>query len=261
MQPVVNALLDAWPDGDPWLRKIWEMASLTRPGVAMPPPGDVGRLRPEDTPADAPSRQGKVYERTVAPPLAFLQWLLQNPDRLQVRDGVSFGAKSPDTIAWRRKLLSGDPKQVEEAQAEARRQLSKRLGVHGRGKWWAFEGFTNVDCCLVTDRCVVFIEGKRTDVLSDSTLWYVGRSQLWRNVEAARELAAGKEFGVVLAVEEGDQGQTAVELADRTLSDSYPHLSPADQQNLNRHFLGFVTWADIVSEFNLPPDCMVERLS
>jgi hypothetical protein len=59
-----------------------------------------------------------------------------------------------------------------------------------------------VDCCLEADKIVLLIEGKRTESLSESTAWYSGRNQLHRTLEAARDLAAGREFGVLVIGEE-----------------------------------------------------------
>ena len=192
-----------------------------------------------------------MYERTVAPPTAFLQWLLENPQRMQVNDRTTFGAKSKAAQKWRAKLFSGDAASVGQAQAEGRRQLSKRLGARGRSKWWAFEGFTHVDCCLITDACVVFVEGKRTEGVSPSTRWFQQRSQVWRNVEAAKEFAGAREFAMILAVEHEADGTTALADGSSSLADSYPHLEPAQRSELDRHLLGFVTWADVVRRFGL----------
>ena len=92
----------------------------------------------------------------------------------------------------------------------------------GRGNWQfaevaAFEGFSHIDCCLITENLVLFVEGKRTEAVSSSTRWFTQRSQLWRNVEAAKEFAARKEFAVVLAVEDEDHGREALTAADATL--------------------------------------------
>ena len=189
VRPVFDELLDSSPDGGSWLGELWDMAASTRPGVSLPRPTALGRLLPSETPTDSGARLGRVYERTVAPPVAFLQWLLENPQQMQVSDRTTFGAKSKAAQEWRAKLFSGDADSVSQAQAEGLRQLSKRLGARGRSKWWAFEGFTHVDCCLITDACVVFVEGKRTEAVSPSTRWFQQRSQLWRNVEAAKEFA------------------------------------------------------------------------
>ncbi len=100
----------------------------------------------------------------------------------------------------RQELFSGDPDVREAAQKVAISELD-RAGARGNGrKWWAFEGFTHTDCYLETDALLLIIEGKRTEVVSPSTRWYAERSQVWRNVEAAKELANGRAFGVIVAV-------------------------------------------------------------
>jgi hypothetical protein len=260
VQPILNALLDGWPDGEPWLGELWQIATLTRPGAAIPRPLALGRLLPNETPEDRGARKGRVFERIVAPPGAFLRWLLENPTRMQVSDPANYGATSEKARAWRRRLFSRDSKLVAEAQREGLKQLEK-CGPQGSGReWWAFEGFTHFDACLITDRIVLFVEGKRTETVSPSTLWFKQRSQLWRNVEAAEQFAQGKDFGVILAVESGPDGLAGLADAEKSLDPSYPHLSPARRAELFRNLLGFVTWPEIVTRFGLPPDCMVEWL-
>jgi hypothetical protein len=251
VQPVFNALLDRWPDGEPWLGELWTLAADTRP-EALPKPRAMGKLVPLETPPDRPSRRGKVFERTVAPPIDFLRWLLAHPEAMQLRDPIDFGAKSDVSREWRRKLFSQQAPLVTEARAEAERQLAKRASLRGRQKWWAFEGFSRVDCCLITDRCVIFVEGKRTDIVSPSTRWFAQRSQLWRNVEAAKEFAGDKQFGVILAVESEADGVAALHAAAESLTASYPHLPPDQQVALGQHLLGFVTWSSIVTRFGIP---------
>ncbi|MEP7248067.1 MAG: hypothetical protein ABI885_30890 [Gammaproteobacteria bacterium] len=260
VQPVFNALLDLSPDGDSWLGELWDMAALTRPGMALSRPSTLGRLIPGETPVDHAARPGKVYERTVAPPAAFLRWLLENPHRMQVGDRATFGAKSRAAQQWRAKLFSDDAATVSQAQAEGLNQLSKRLGSRGRNKWWAFEGFTHVDCCLITDECVLFVEGKRTHGISPSTRWFTQRSQLWRNVEAAQEFAGAKEFAMILAVENEADGTTALADGSSSLAGSFPHLEPGQRTELDRHVIGFVTWAEVVTRFGLTPECLPPRV-
>jgi len=197
VQPVFDELLDQWPDGDPWLSELWDMATLTRPGVTLSKPVGLGSLLASETPAARAASQGTVYERAVAPPAAFLQWLLENPQKMKINDPKHFGAKSDQARQWRRKLFSDDKHLVSEAQDEGRRQIGKRLAQRGRNKWWAFEGFSRIDCCLITSQCVLFVEGKRTESVSPSTLWFDQRSQLWRTVEAGKEFAGDKEFAVL----------------------------------------------------------------
>ena len=84
---------------------------------------------------------------------------------------------------------------------------------------------------------VLLIEGKRTESLAESTAWYPGRNQLHRNLEAARDLAKGREYGVIVIGEE--------QVADRDLGDpsvGLPHLTDDERRDLMAHFLGCLTW-------------------
>src|SRR5207249_2024706 len=126
------------------------------------------------------------------------------------------------------------------AQDAARRALAQDGVAHSSRRWWAFEGFTEVDCCLQTDKLVLLMEGKRTESLSESTVWYAGRNQLHRNLEAARDLAKGREFGVLLIAEEP--------LRDSALGDirvGFPHLSHDERSELMTHYLGCITWRQL----------------
>jgi hypothetical protein len=120
------------------------------------------------------------------------------------------------------------------------RALDRNGPERSARQWWAFEGSTEVDCCLETDKIVLVIEGKRTEHLSESTAWYSGRNQLHRNLEAARDLAAGREFGVFV-IGEGEIPETALGKPEAGL----PHLSAADRAELMTHYLGCLTWRQV----------------
>ena len=145
------------------------MSSRTRPGVAMKVPSTLGTLLIEEAPSEREARAGRLYDRALVPPAAFLRWLLENPERMHVVDPDTFGAKSEDVRAWRRKLFSPVPTDVAVAQAEGRRQLESRLAQRGRNKWWLFEGFARVSACFVTDECVIVVEDYRPDTFASST--------------------------------------------------------------------------------------------
>jgi hypothetical protein len=256
VQPIFDALLDAAPDGQGWLQRLCAMAAETRPIAAAPT--NVGSFA--ETPPRG-RRMGKVFERIVPPPAAFLRWLLEHPERMEIRNPVTFGATSEVAIQWRRKLFSGNPSEREAAQEEGLRKLAIGGANGSARKWWSFEGFSHVDCCLITEQLVLFVEGKRTESVSPSTRWFTQRSQLWRNVEAARQLAAGKQFAVILAVEEVVEGETALSLAEQTVADSYPHCEEAERSDLAKHLLGFVTWRQLVAEFALPDECLPDTIN
>ena len=74
----------------------------------------------------------------------------------------------------------------------------------------------------------------------------------------AEELADGRRFGVVLAVETRQGGQDALADVENSRAGSYPHLSPERQAELDRHLLGFVVWEEIVDRFELPRDVLRE---
>jgi hypothetical protein len=170
VQPVFNELLDRWSDGEHWLNELVEIAAQTRDRHSWRPSIEIGKLLPAEAPTD-------VFERTVAPPAGCLRGLLSHPEAMRVRDSTTFGAKSQSAQEWRRKLFSSSPRDVNAAQREGLRQLDKRLAQRGRNKWWAFEGFSHIDCTLITENFVLFVEGKRTESVSPSTLWFEQRSQ------------------------------------------------------------------------------------
>ena len=249
VQPVFNELLDRRPFGDPWLESLWTMAESTRPAHAAKHPASLGTLLIEEAPSERSARAGKVFDRPVAPPAAFLRWLLEHPEDMHVRDRETFGAKSDDVRAWRSKLFSSDPGDVGAAKDEGLRQLGSRLAQRGRNKWWLFEGFARIDACFVTDECVLLVDAKAADRSQPSTGWFPTRTQLWRNVEGAKEFAGSKPFGVILGVEHEAEGVAALSDAVASLDGSYPHLGAEEKAELSSHLLGYVTWPDIVSRF------------
>ena len=258
VQPVFNALLDLDPEGKAWLDRLLQMAAATKEATVQRL-RQAGSLVPVETSAGA-ARLGVVFECRVPPPAAFLRWLLNHPQRMDVRDPVKFRAKGESTIEWRRKLFSRNPGEQAEAMAEGLRALERRGAGDSDGQWWAFEGFSHIDCCLVAENLVLFVEGKRTEPVSRRTRWFSERSQLWRNVEAAGDFSKGKDFAVILAVETEGDGTAALAAAAGSLKGSCPHLEEPDREQLSQHLLGFVTWRQMVDEFGLPGECLVESL-
>jgi hypothetical protein len=251
VHPVFNHLLNRSPDGSVWLTELCRMAASTRPDKGWTP-SDPGPLLPRETPETASARIGVVFKRFVPPPTEFLRWLISHPAQMDVIDRQNFNARSESVREERRKLFSSDAKQSMQAQREALEQLTALGAPRSRSAWWAFEGFTHVDCCLMTKRLVLFVEGTRTEVVSSSTRWFATRSQLWRNVEAAKQLGLGREAALILAVESESDGLAALSAAERRLATSFPHLSPAARAGLDRRFLGFVTWPALKAQFDLP---------
>jgi hypothetical protein len=245
VQPVFDALLKH--DLSVWLPALWRMAAMMRERV-IPPPASVGPLRP-----------GKIYERTLPPSTAFLRWMVQNPAKLTPLPAPNYGASEGGVASERRAAPFGSDPQLRAATLrEAMAAIEKKRGQGSGQEWWAFEGFTHVDACFDTAECLLIIEGKRTEAVSPSTRWFAKRNQLWRNVEVVGELAGERLFGVILAVESAAAGEAALQDAERSHDDSYPHLSIDQKRELDRHLLGFAVWSEMVSAFNLPPSVLLD---
>jgi hypothetical protein len=191
-------------------------------------------------------------ERTLLPPEAFLRWLIQNPKSMTwPRNGrARFG---PEAQQWREKLMGrrdllSEPvaRHAEIRQSdceEATQQALRELLTHGTAgshkQWWAFEGRTSIDCYLATDRLRIYVEGKRTDILSPSTDWYPRRNQLIRNLESAGADAGTTPFACLVIAE-----QELSPIPASLVHDSLPHFSEEDRRNLLKNFLGSITWRD-----------------
>lgn len=250
VQPIIGQLLATHGTDAGWVLRLWAM---TRRDEATLPPPSAGTLRPDLLERDSASGLLGAFERPVPPPTEFLRWLILHPERLAVPVDGTFGIGRESAARTKRAdLFSTDPARREAAQADALTAVD-RLGAGASSrKWWAFEGFTHVDCCLETESFLLFIEGKRTEPISPATRWFRQRNQIWRNAEAARELAVGRAFGLILAVE--NQAQRLLEAALRTRDHSLPHLSQEEREELQGHLLGAISWAEIVTAFGLAAD-------
>ena len=174
------------------------------------------------------------FERPLPPPSDFLEWLICHPKAMTWPDNGRriFGQT---TQRLREKLIACESWATDEALAALEATGSKGSAR----KWWAFEGFTEVDCYLETENLVLFIEGKRTEPLSSATDWYPQRNQLVRNLEVAKAIAKEKDFAVLILCEE-----PLSPLSDQEFIDSLPHLHKQDALDMRNHYLGCVTWRD-----------------
>jgi hypothetical protein len=166
-----------------------------------------------------------------------LRWCIEHPDALTWPAGADYGA---ETTTMRRALLEGKPPGREEAQHRAFELIEREPAT--KPGWWRFEGVSMIDCLLATDRLVVTVEGKRTEPLSPATDWYPKRTQLARNLEAARQLAHGRRFATILITEEPiEEGR--IETVGASLDAAVPHLSDGERAELQAAYLGNITWA------------------
>jgi hypothetical protein len=254
--PVFDTLIASDETGDKWLTQLLSLAPMF-------PHYEVGSLLPDvckfnrELPRNLKNVLGETrtarlghlrscFEVDYPPPQLFLQWLINNAGTLSW-PSTGKGDKnetrhySASTQSKRVRLRESD----QAARAEAHRNLEREKAAGSRRKWWAFEGFTSVDCCLETDKLVVFIEGKRTEPISSATDWYPKRNQVVRNVEVASCEAAkrDKNFGVIVCAETpiplGALGKEAFQVG-------LPHLLPPEQDALRAHYWGCITWQQIV---------------
>lgn len=223
VRPFFRVLLNRDPSGTSWLPEL----------LALGP----NRASLPDDLSKAPGaliRADLDPEKKLYPAPEFLRWLISNPDKLTWPEGGTrqFGKKA-QTL---RKQLFGGSQEVIRA---GLRELEREGASKSERKWWAFEGCTFVDCYLETERLKLYVEGKRTEMLSAATDWYPARNQLLRNLESARADAKDKPSACLLIVE-----NPAPELTQEQIERGLPHLSPADREALVQHFLGTVTWRE-----------------
>lgn len=247
VRPFFQALLRRDPTGNDWLSKLLSLSQgvpsimANAPGTLLPWVADtrtyIDKVLNKE-PYKIPSIElERCLEKSLPPPKAFLGWLISNAP-VHVWKQKRLSRVSPSTKEWRDKLFG--LKGVEERE-KAIREAVKSLENYGsqgsERKWWAFEGFTEVDCYLETDRLILLVEGKRTEHLSKSTDWCRKRNQLLRNLEAISEAHGDKEFGVIVIAE-----APVATPPRRVVDESLPHLKPQQRQALMQHFWGCVTW-------------------
>jgi hypothetical protein len=183
------------------------------------------------------------FERKLAPSAGFLRWLVRNPHLMTwpMKSGQRKRYK-PATQVPREQLFGmHDAAAQAEAQQQALDEIEKAGVLQSERKWWAFEGFTSVDCCFETHDFVLLIEGKRTEQLSKSTEWYPIRNQLIRNLEAASEIAQGKNYALLL-VAESEADIPPIPHISLMVVESLPHLYSTARFCLAAHYLGATTW-------------------
>jgi hypothetical protein len=166
-----------------------------------------------------------------------MKWPTKRSKETGKAEEISFGKK---TQQERKRLRTGGAGAIR----DARGKLTAAGSGNSRRKWWAFEGYTCVDVLLETKTAMIFVECKRNESLSPSTMWYPSRNQLGRNIEIAGEQARkkGKDFGVVVVSKQPFK-------IDRTQRDgSFPHLESREREELYGHYWGNVTWDAIHKE-------------
>jgi hypothetical protein len=226
------ALLAAAPHGD----RLDELVSA--PGwlqTQLAVPGASGRLACFEYPAGARKR--------------LLAWYIDHPERLVWPSGAEANV-SAETVRLRRVLLDDDPPGARaRAQERAHDLLARSSGL--TPAWWRFEELMTLDCVLITERLVVTVAVARNGGLGPATPWYPQRSQLVRNLEAARHLADGKRFGS-LVLSSRPLPEAGDEHLERTLPQAAPHLDELERRELHDAYLGNLTWAQAGDAVGIP---------
>jgi hypothetical protein len=240
VRPVFRFLLEQDNGGITWLPRLLEMAPRNREYARHLAEGVAPLLKATRRNGYSDASFDRFFEWRSAPPEAFLRWLVQNPRRMSWPTSrglpLTFGA---ETQRWREELFSSTETIYTKAMGEGVADLTRLGAKRSAQQKWAFEGFTSVDCRLQTKSLLLFVEGKRKDKLSSSTLWYKERNQLMRNLEVAFEAAEGQDYALLMI------GEDAVDLDDAQVEESFPHLEGDRRDQLLSHYLGCITWKEV----------------
>jgi hypothetical protein len=189
----------------------------------------------------------QCFEHRLPPPQLFLRWLIDNPSRMCWPAETEMSQR---TQLLREELFGRHGLERQQfAQKLAREELRSAGSIGSNGKWWAFEGFTRVDCFLETPRFILLIEGKRVEPFSPSTLWFPSRNQVLRNLDVAREVARekNKNYAVLVMAEDHIDPMT-IDGIDQSL----PHLPERQCSQMLSHYLGCVTWSQALARLSFP---------
>lgn len=243
VEPVFDELLARDETGNTWLSKL--AALPARPGVVAPvvPPAPLTRSRWGDEEIGLPA------------PRSLLVWLVRNAALVNEE---AHRNTSKSTREKRDLLLKHDAATADEAM-----RFLSREPVSARA-WYVLEGVTRPDVYLESEKCIVVIEGKRTELgPTISTTWMATRHQMLRHLDCAWECRKGRDvLGFFIVEGEGGASavgvpplwQAAVEMTvrDDVLSASLPHRNWAEREAIAQSFFGATTWQRVCREFEIP---------
>lgn len=239
LRPLLEALFARDASGRGWVSALLAAAPSGRDrlGELVDQPGWLDTLLAVHGASGALA----CFEYPVTAPRALERWYIDHPDRLTWAGGIVGGDDGEGTAPadrLRRALVRDEPPG---ARARAQDRARELLGVRSAlaREWWRFEEPAQLDCLLTTNRLVVTIAAPAAG-LPPATPWFPPRSQLVRDLEAARQTAAGRRFATLLISDE--IRVTDAELA-ASLPAAAPHLDAASRQELADGYLGTLTWA------------------
>lgn len=219
---------------------------------------------------DSQQNWNDCFEYSIAPSVAFLKWLIENPEKLTwpKTKGVEKVFNNLRTQQMRTSLVhpanDGAREVVQQYALHQIEMISNRGIVVKASKdkaeaWVKFEGYTRLDCLLETADFVLAIEGKRNEGVSRSIHWYPQRNQIVRNLEVLREYAGNKQYALILMNKDGTDP-----LKDADFALSLPHMSRKTVQEISRHYLGSISWREACEVLNVPysnlPDTVCDAI-
>lgn len=255
VRPFFRYLFDRDRSGEAWLGPLLAAFPGSACSLSEHVRANPGRLKESATTTRPFSDKilGKIdlegaFEHEVPPPTAFLRYLISTPAALTWPVERNARKTYGDETQRRRSILVDGAPDAQVEQVRFGLAEFERVGAAGSSKaWWAFEGFTEVDCLLETENVVIFVEGKRNEHLSESTQWFKGRNQLVRNCEAVGEFAKGRACGVVVV------GEQDLEVpSEAGFERGLLHLSSGERAQVRQRFLGQTTWRQLCDAMSIP---------
>jgi hypothetical protein len=140
--PVFDRLVEQSSDGSTWIHRL----------LTLPRHGATQLQRPPSQRIVAGTRTWGRDEVSLDAPRSILEWLIRNLETPRRESDLGDGK----TLEKRRALIARDPTTTAEA--------LERLEETRRRAWHVLEGPSHPDAFLDTDRAVIVIEGKRTEV-------------------------------------------------------------------------------------------------
>jgi hypothetical protein len=255
VEPFFTTLLRRDASGGSWLPALLAATPYgERLGELVEAPG---WLQTQLAVAGASGRLA-CFEYPAAAPKRLLAWYIDHPERIVWPPGAE-ATLSAETVRLRRVLIDDDPPGARSrAQERAYDLLARSSGL--TPAWWRFEELATLDCVLITERLVVTVQAPGRGGQRPATPWYPRRTQLVRNLEAARHLADGKRFAS-LVISHRPLPDAADEHLGRILPEAAPHLDELERRELHDAYLGNLTWGEACNAVGIPGGALPDAVA
>jgi hypothetical protein len=246
LQALIEPLFARDPGGRSWVPRLLDACpgARERLGELADDPGYL------EVPLAVETETGLLgcFSYPSAAPRPLLAWYVDHPERLTRPADPD---ESPETRVLRRALLDDDPP-GSRARAQDRAHDLLRTSSPRAATWWRFEEPSRLDCVLLTERLVVSITAPDPrGGLRPATPWYPGRSEVVRDLEAARRLAGGRAWAGLLICDDDRNGPAPPAGLDpsdpagvaATVAAGTPHLDELDRADVAGAYIGALTTA------------------